>query len=89
MAIHANSYDAWLAKVRDVLDSIKMPIETWQATSAFDFEREFAAESSPDNAALRANKFWWLQQNRRIDQDCCRTPNCWLPEGTKRSVSRF
>src|SRR5271165_1537894 len=81
MAVYAGSYNAWLTKVREALDSINMPMEDWQAVSAFDFEREFAAGSSPDDAALTATKFWWLQQNRRRNQDCCRTPNCWLPRG--------
>src|SRR5271157_808254 len=81
MPVHASSYDVWLAKVREALDSINMRMEDWQAVSAFDFEREFAAGAFPDDAALRANRFWWLEQNRKINQACCLTPNCWLPRG--------
>src|SRR5271165_2509214 len=81
MPVDASSYDAWLAKVREALDSINMPMEDWQGVSPFDFKREFAAGSSPDDVALRANRFWWQQQNRRMDQDCRRTPDCWLPRG--------
>ena len=79
MAPPADTYDAWLKRVRETLDSINMPMEDWQAVSAFDFEREFGAGSSPKDAALTANRFWWLRQNRRIGQDCRRTPDCWLP----------
>ena len=81
MTLPTDDYDTWLADVRERLDSINMPLEHWQAASAFDFEREFAASVSSADAALKANKFWWLQQNRRIDQDCRRTPDCWLPRG--------
>ena len=81
MAPPTDTCGAWLKRVRETLDSINMPMEDWQAVSPFDFGREFAAGISPGEAALRANRFWWLQQNKRIDQDCCRTPNCWLPQG--------
>jgi len=57
MAVRASSYNDWLTKVREVLDSINMPMEDWQAVSTFDFERVFAAGSSPDDAALEANRF--------------------------------
>jgi hypothetical protein len=43
MAVDASSYNAWLTKVREALDAINMPMEDWQAVSAFDFEREFGA----------------------------------------------
>jgi len=78
MAVLASSYNAWPTKVRETLDSINMPMEEWQAVSAFDFEQEFAAGSSPDDAALRANRFWWLQQS----QDRCRTRAAGCPEDT-------
>jgi len=58
MAVHASSYNDWLTKVSEALDSINMPMEDWQEVSPFDFKREFVAGSSPDEAALRANKFW-------------------------------
>jgi hypothetical protein len=79
MTLLTNAYDTWLVEVRKTLDSINMPMEDWQAVSPFDFKREYVAGVSADDAALTANKFWWQQQNRRIDQDCRRTPNCWLP----------
>ena len=42
MALLTDAYDKWLVRVRETLDSINMPMEDWQAVSAFDFEREFA-----------------------------------------------
>jgi len=32
-------------------------------------------------AAAQANRFWWRNQNQRINQDCRITPGCWLPRG--------
>ena len=81
MVLPTDAYNVWLADVREALDSINMPMEDWQTVSSFDFKREFAAGVSPDDAALKANRFWWLQQNRKIGQDCPRTSNCWLPQG--------
>jgi hypothetical protein len=52
------AYNTWLVEVTEVLDSINMPMEAWQAVSAFDFEREFAAGVSAEDAALKANNFW-------------------------------
>src|SRR5271157_5696714 len=86
MPVHASSYDVWLAKVREALDSINMRMEDWQAVSAFDFEREFAAGAFPDDAALRANRFWWLEQNRKINQACCQGRSKTRP--VRRSKSR-
>ena len=34
-----------------------------------------------DDAAIKANRFWWQQQNRSLKQDCRKAPNCWLPRG--------
>jgi len=33
-----------------------MPMEDWQAVSAFDFRQEFAAGSSPDEAASKSEQ---------------------------------
>jgi hypothetical protein len=79
MPVEANAYGIWLVQVGEALNSINMPMETWQPVSEFNFRREFAAGTSPNDAALKANKFWWYQQNRAIGQDCRTTPNCWLP----------
>ena len=49
MAPPAYTYDAWLKRVRETLDSINTPMEDSQAVSAFDFKREFSAGVSPDD----------------------------------------
>jgi hypothetical protein len=49
MAPPTDTYDAWLKRVRETLDSINMPMEDWQAASAFDFKRESSAGVSPDD----------------------------------------
>jgi hypothetical protein len=49
MAPPADTYDAWLKRVRETLDSINTPMEDSQAVSAFDFKREFSAGVSPDD----------------------------------------
>ena len=30
---------------------------------------------------MKANRFWWHEQNKSLKQDCRSTPNCWLPRG--------
>jgi hypothetical protein len=69
MSIDAGAYADWLSEVRKALDSINMPMETWQAVWPFDFNREFANGTAPSAAALKANRFWWWKQNQRLDQD--------------------
>jgi hypothetical protein len=27
---------------------------------------------------MKANRFWWREQNKSLKQDCQRTPGCWL-----------
>jgi hypothetical protein len=34
---------------------------------------------TPDEAAMRANRFWWHKQNETLKADCQKTPDCWLP----------
>lgn len=75
------SYEAWLKDVQDALSSINMPLEEWQKTWAFDFQGEFSAGTSPNDAAMKANRFWWRQQNKAIQQDCRISEDCWLPRG--------
>ena len=58
-----------------------MRIEDWQANWPFDFTAEFNAGTTPDDAARKANRFWWREQNKSLEQDCHRTPGCWLPKG--------
>jgi hypothetical protein len=73
------AYDSWLKEVEDALSSINMPMEDWQTIWSFDFRTEFEAQTTPKDAAMKANQYWWRQQNKAIDQDCRKTPNCWLP----------
>jgi len=73
------SYEQWLTKVRVALDSINMPLEEWQAIWPFPLEREYNAGTLPADAAEKANRFWWRQQNISLDQDCRISPGCWLP----------
>ncbi len=54
-------------------------MEHWQPIWSFDFPREHKAGTTPDDAAMKANHFWWRQQNKSLKQDCQKTPNCWLP----------
>ena len=75
------NFDTWLADVREALNSINMPMEEWQKSWAFDFKDEFEAGTSPDQAALKANRFWWRNQNAALKQDCRLTSTCWLPRG--------
>jgi hypothetical protein len=51
----------------------------WQEIWAFDFRAEFDAGTDARDSALKANRFWWYQQNKAINQDCRNSQNCWLP----------
>jgi hypothetical protein len=73
------SYDEWLGEVSKALESINMRMSDWQRFWAFDFRREFDSGTSANEAATKANMFWWHNQNKAVDQDCLKTPNCWLP----------
>jgi hypothetical protein len=74
-------FDSWLRQVRVVLDSIGMPMDKWQQAWPFDFAHEFEVNTIPREAALKANKLWWQQQNRAIGQECRIIRDCWLPRG--------
>jgi len=77
----ADAYEAWLDQVRDALRSINMAMEDWQPLWPFDFSGEHDTGTTPDEAAMKANRYWWHQQNKSLKQDCRQTPNCWLPRG--------
>ena len=72
-------YDVWFCNVKAALDSINMPMDTWQASAAFDFLHEFETGVSAGDAASKANRFWWRKQNERVNQHCVVTDGCWLP----------
>ncbi len=74
-------YEVWLTEVRAALESINMPLEDWQKVWTFDFEREHRAGTRPEDAADKANRFWWYRQNVSLGKECRLTRNCWLPRG--------
>lgn len=75
------TYEAWLDEVKAALQSINMPFDDWQGHWPFDFKAEYDAQTKADDAAMKANRYWWLEQNKAIKQDCRQTQNCWLPRG--------
>lgn len=77
----ADSYDVWLDQVRDSLRSINMSMDDWQPVWRFDFPGEHDKGTDPHAAAMKANRFWWYQQNKSMGQDCEKLPGCWLPRG--------
>lgn len=79
MAGLVSDYERWLGEVREALASLNMNIDDWQRLWRFDFEREFDSGVGANAAAMKANQFWWFQQNKSLDRDCRRTSQCWLP----------
>jgi hypothetical protein len=75
------TYEVWLDQVREALRCINMQMEDWQPVFAFNFSAAHNAGLTPDEAALKANRFWWYEQNQSLKTDCRRTPRCWLPQG--------
>ena len=73
-------YEVWLDQVRDGLRSVNMQMEDWQPVFEFNFPAAHDAGDTPDEAAMKANKFWWYRQNQSLKTDCRRTPRCWLPK---------
>jgi len=76
-----DTYQVWLSRVQAALQSINMPFDDWQSVWRFDFEKEFKAGVKADDAAMKANRFWWHEQNKSLKQDCQENKNCWLPRG--------
>jgi hypothetical protein len=79
MMMKTEKYETWLQQVEEALNSINMPMQDWQNLWAFDFSREHGAGASPDAAAMKANRYWWHQQNKSLNRDCEKTAGCWLP----------
>lgn len=79
MTITSTKYESWLNQVGEALSSINMPMDDWQKVWPFDFRKEFDLGTSAEEAASKANRFWWRAQNKSIHQDCLKSPNCWLP----------
>ena len=81
MRLMADAYEVWLDQVRDALRSIDMSMEDWQKIWAFDFAAEHKSGTTPDAAAMKANRFWWREQNKSIGRGCDKILGCWLPRG--------
>lgn len=79
MGTMAGAYEVWLDRVKDALRSINMPMADWQKIWTFDFSAEYEAGTNPDAAAMKANRFWWSEQNKSIGRVCEKIPGCWLP----------
>jgi len=74
-------YESWLDKVADALRSINMNMGDWQPVWPYDFKSEYDAGTAPDAVAMKANRFWWREQNRSLKRACEKIPGCWLPRG--------
>ena len=77
----SSGYPEWMTEVNDALRSINMSMDDWQSRWPFDFEAEYKAGTRADDAALKANRFWWFEQNKSLQQNCRLSSNCWLPGG--------
>src|ERR1700691_5439036 len=77
----ADAYEVWIGDVQQALGAINMSMDDWQSLWSFDFQAEYKAGTKADDAAMKANRFWWHEQNKSLKQDCRLTPNCWLPRG--------
>lgn len=61
----SSRYEAWISDVQHALSSINMSMEDWQGRWPFDFQAEYKSGTEADDAAMKANTFWWHEQNRR------------------------
>lgn len=77
----SREYDRWLNEVQDALRSINISIDDWQSIWPFDFRGEHNRGTTPNDAAAKANRFWWQRQNTSVGRDCSKLPGCWLPRG--------
>jgi hypothetical protein len=77
----AESYEEWMNEVRVAFDSLSTPMADWQVIGVFDYRSEYDAGVRPDEAAVKANRYWWHQWNKSLKQDCPQTKDCWLPRG--------
>jgi hypothetical protein len=46
-----------------------MQMDDWQPVWSFDFPREHKTGTTPADAAMKANRFWWREQNKSLKQD--------------------
>lgn len=75
------SFEQWMHKVRAAFDALNMPMADWQTIGAFDYRSEYDAGVKPDDAAKKANRYWWREWNKSLNQDCRASKDCWLPRG--------
>lgn len=75
------TYEVWIGDVQKALLSVNMSMNDWQSMWPFNFQAEYNAGTNADDAAMKANRFWWQQQNRSLKQNCRLTLDCWLPRG--------
>jgi hypothetical protein len=76
-----DAYQVWIGEVEQALRCINMSMDDWQSLWPFDFQVEHQAGTKANEAAMKANRFWWYEQNRSLKQECRLTLNCWLPRG--------
>ena len=74
-------YEEWMKQVGVAFDSLNMPMADWQLLGSFDYRGEYEAGLSPEQAARKANRYWWLEWHKSLKQDCRQTNGCWLPRG--------
>jgi len=70
-------YNRWLGEVQNALRSINMPMDDWQSIWPFDFRGEHDKGTDPDRAAMKANRYWWHEQNKSMGRECDKLPGCW------------
>ncbi len=81
MVTMKEAYEIWIGEVQQALRSINMSMDDWQIRWPFDFRGEYEAGTKANEAAAKANRFWWHEQNTSLKQECRLTPSCWLPRG--------
>src|SRR5438128_9939992 len=69
MKVMADPHEVWIGEVRRALGSVNMSMDDWQSLWPFDFQAEDRAGTKAADAAMKANRFWWREQNRSLKQD--------------------
>src|SRR5947209_2070154 len=64
-----------------------MQLADWRGVWRFDFRAEYDLGTKPDDAAMKANRYWWREQNRSLKRDCRETKDCWVPREHQGFVS--
>jgi hypothetical protein len=62
-------------RMQAALQSINMSMDDWQPVWPFDFSSEHDKGTNPDAAAMKANRFWWYQQNKPMGCECDKMPD--------------